>query len=186
MPLRSIVTQVAQYLSSCNMKWQSIPTAATAHAMLMTVVLLSSGFARSDALNATPSTDVRIHHAATTLCGGANDRAEVTEPPGYPGSMFPQGAKWSLQKAPPKKSLRFLPIPQTITAAAWILNLIELTHWTSFPLGFYVAHYIFENASNIDSVLDASSSRVFYITLGLFCQVFGGGISGSIRVSTVV
>ncbi|CAN0548744.1 unnamed protein product, partial [Laminaria digitata] len=95
----------------------------------------------------------------------------------------PQGAAWSLKKAPPKKSLSFLPIPQDKTAAAWILNLIELTHWASFPLGFYVAHYIYENGHHIETVLDSSRTRLFCIMLGLLCQVFGSGISGGIRVS---
>ncbi|CAN0512191.1 unnamed protein product, partial [Laminaria digitata] len=87
------------------------------------------------------------HHAAKTMRDEAIGAAEPTEAPGSPGTLFPQGVAWSTVKAPPKKSLRELPTPQDKTAAAWILNLIELIHWASFPLGFYVAYFVFENAS---------------------------------------
>lgn len=168
------------------MKRQSTPTAVAAQAtlMMMTLVLLSSGFVQSAVPEAAPFSNVRIHHAATTLRGGAIVTAEANVSPGCPSTTFPQGAKWSLKKAPPKKSLSFLPIPQDKTAAAWILNLIELTHWAVFPLGFFVAHYLFDSAPTIENTLDSSPSRVFYIILGLLCQIFGVGISGGIRVSS--
>lgn len=109
---------------------------------------------------------------------------ELTEAPGFPGTLFPQGVAWSTTKALPKKSLSQLPTRQDKTAAAWILNLIELTHWASFPLGLYIAYFVFENTSSHATVLGRSTARVFFIVLGLMCQVFGGGISGSMMVST--
>lgn len=166
------------------MKRQSNPTTVTAQAtLMMTLVLLSSGFVQSASPKAGPFANVRIQHAATALRGGVVGTAEANASPGCPSTTFPQGAKWSLKKAPPKKSLSFLPIPQDKTAAAWILNLIELTHWAVFPLGFFVASYLFDSAPTIETTLDSSPSRMFCIILGLLCQTFGGGISGGIRVS---
>lgn len=113
---------------------------------------------------------------ASRIRGGAG-------PPGFPNTMFPADVKWSVDKAAPKESLSALITPQNKTAAAWILNLIELVHWASFPLGFYVAHKVFVNAGVLSDALDGDVSRVFFIVLGLLCQVFGGGISGNMMVS---
>lgn len=106
---------------------------------------------------------------------------------GYPNAMFPPDATWSTQKAPPKDSLASLPTPQNHTAVAWKLNVIELIHWLSFPLGFYVAHYLFVNSEVLAKMaLGGDMSRVFFIILGLLCQVFGGGISGNLMASAAV
>lgn len=102
----------------------------------------------------------------------------ASEPLGFPGLIFPALA-WSWQRAPPKDSLTKLPWPQDKTAAAWILNVIELVHWASFPLGFFVAHFMFVNAAAIAPHVGGDLTRVFLLVLGLLCQVFGGGIAGN-------
>ena len=183
------------------MKGKCTPAKATAHAILLMAALLSSGFAHPIELKPSSGRHVQHqhHHAAknimrdgaairdgTAMREGAIGTAEPTEAPGFPGTLFPQGVAWSTIKAPPKKSLSELPTPQDKTAAAWILNLIEQAHWASFPLGFHVAYFIFENASTLATVLDGSAARVFFIMLGVMCQVFGAGISRSMMVSTAL
>ena len=59
-----------------------------------------------------------------------------------------------------------------------MLNLIELIHWASFPLGFYVLAYIFVHADAIALHVDGDRLRVFWLQLGMACQVFCGGLSG--------
>lgn len=102
--------------------------------------------------------------------------------------IFPD-LQWQWERAPPKPSLDMLPTPQGKNAAAWILNLIETIHWASFPLGFYVVHFISVNGAAVAAHLPATlfglpseggdPTRVFLLVLGLLCQVFGGGISGN-------
>jgi hypothetical protein len=41
-----------------------------------------------------------------------------------------------------------------------------------------VCHFLFVNAPQLQAHVGHSPTRVFLIILGLFCQVFGGGISG--------
>jgi hypothetical protein len=104
-----------------------------------------------------------------------------------PGSAAPGGSPlelpdliypplpWAFQKAPPKTSLN---PAQARSARPLVLNLIELIHWASFPLGFYVLAYIFVHAPAIAVHVDGDLLRVFWLQLGMACQVFGGGISG--------
>ncbi len=82
---------------------------------------------------------------------------------------------WGFQKAPPKQSLN---PAQARSARPLVLNLVELIHWASFPLGFYVLAFIFLNADVIATHLEGDRLRVFWLQLGMACQVFGGGISG--------
>lgn len=93
-----------------------------------------------------------------------------------PNKIYPEYA-WSFQKAAPKTSLE--PIDQSQNAKPFILNLIELIHWASFPLGFWVMHFMFVHADKIAPYVGNDMSRVFLLVLGLACQVFGGGISGN-------
>jgi hypothetical protein len=67
---------------------------------------------------------------------------------------------------------------QARSARPLVLNLIALIHWASFPLGFYVLAYIFVHAEVIAPHVDGDLLRVFWLQLGMACQVFGGGISG--------
>jgi hypothetical protein len=104
-----------------------------------------------------------------------------------PGSATPGGSPlelpdliypplpWAFQKAPPKTSLN---PAQARSARPLVLNLIELIHWASLPLGFYVLAYIFVHAPAIAAHVDGDLLRVFWLQLGMACQVFGGGISG--------
>ncbi len=82
---------------------------------------------------------------------------------------------WAFQKASPKHSLN---PSQARTARPLVLNLIELIHWASFPLGFWVLAYIFVHSEVIATHLGGDQLRVFWLQLGMACQVFGGGISG--------
>lgn len=82
---------------------------------------------------------------------------------------------WAFQKAPAKTSLN---PAQARSARPLVLNLIEVIHWASFPLGIYVLAYIFVHADVIALHVDGDRLRVFWLQLGLACQVFGGGISG--------
>ncbi|QNI70972.1 hypothetical protein [Cyanobium sp. NS01] len=82
---------------------------------------------------------------------------------------------WGFQKAAPKTSLS----PALArTARPLVLNLVELIHWASFPLGFWILAYIFVHADVIATHVDGDLMRVFWLQLGMACQVFGGGISG--------
>ena len=87
--------------------------------------------------------------------------------------MLPAAA-WAFQKAPPKTSLN---PDQARSARPLVLNLIELIHWASFPLGFYVLAYIFVHADAIALHVGGDLLRVFWLQLGMACQVFGGGIA---------
>ena len=100
-------------------------------------------------------------------------------PPGgspleLPGLIYPP-LPWAFQKAAPKTSLN-----PTLARSArpLVLNLIELIHWASLPLGFYVLAYIFVHAEVIATHVEGDLLRVFWLQLGIACQVFGGGISG--------
>ena len=110
-------------------------------------------------------------------------------PPGYPNIIYPNQGTWLWNKAYPKSSLKAAPAPpvagqpatvdQSHSAAAWILNLIEITHWVSFPIGFLVTFILFDKALVIAPHVDNSNLRVFCLLLGLLSQVYGGGISGN-------
>lgn len=98
----------------------------------------------------------------------------ASSPLELPDLIYP-ALPWAFQKAPPKTSLN---AAQARSARPLVLNLIELIHWASFPLGIYVLAYIFVHADAIASHVDGDHLRVFWLQLGLACQVFGGGISG--------
>jgi hypothetical protein len=95
-------------------------------------------------------------------------------PLALPDLIYPP-LPWAFQKAPPKTSLN---PAQSRSARRLVLNLIALIHWASFPLGFYVLAYIFVHADVIAVHVDGQLLRVFWLQLGMACQVFGGGISG--------
>lgn len=94
-----------------------------------------------------------------------------------PNKIYPEHP-WAFQKAAPKTSL--VGVGQAQTAKPFILNLIELIHWASFPLGFWIMHFIFVHADKIAPHVGGDLSRVFFLLLGLACQVFSGGISGNL------
>lgn len=104
---------------------------------------------------------------------------QASSPPSDAGLALPDliypAVPWAFQKAPPKTSLD---PKQAHQARPFVLNLVELIHWFSFPLGFWVLAYIFVHADVIATHVEGDHSRVFWLQLGLACQVFGGGISG--------
>jgi hypothetical protein len=104
----------------------------------------------------------------------ANSAPPTGSPLQLPDLIYPP-LPWAFQKAPAKTSLN--PI-QARSARPLVLNLIELIHWASFPLGFYVLGYIFVHINSIAPHVDGNLLRVFWLQLGMACQVFGGGISG--------
>jgi hypothetical protein len=60
-------------------------------------------------------------------------------------------------------------------ASPVILNIIEFLHWSSFPLGFYVAAFIFKHQDEIAAIaFHDDRLRVFLVLQGLMCQVFAG------------
>ena len=113
----------------------------------------------------------------------------ASDNPGFPNIIIPNNGTWLWNKADPKTSLKAVPSPpiagqpatvdQSGSAAAWILNLIEITHWISFPIGFLVTFILFDNAPLIAPHVGNSNLRVFCLLLGLLSQVYGGGISGN-------
>jgi hypothetical protein len=84
----------------------------------------------------------------------------------YPKNM------WAWDRPPAKKFLTAE--EQKAWANPLVLNIIELVHWLSFPIGFYIAYYIFMNMDIIKLAVDNDRSRVFFLMLGLLSQVFGG------------
>jgi hypothetical protein len=88
-----------------------------------------------------------------------------------PAIFFPN-TDWPVERALPKTSLEA--IDQARHAGELTLNVVEFIHWLAFPLGFYVASFIFTNAPAIATYVDDDTSRVFFIMLGLLTQVMGG------------
>lgn len=119
---------------------------------------------------------LRANPCGSTTGGAGTDPSD--ENLGFPTLIFPELA-WGWDKAPPKASLAALPTPQTASAAAWKLNLIEAIHWASFPLGFAVVHFMFVHSAAIAPAVGGDPTRVFFLLLGLLSQIFGGGISGN-------
>ena len=104
----------------------------------------------------------------------ASSASHSGSPLQLPDLIYPP-LPWAFQKAPAKTSLS---PGQARSARPLVLNLIELIHWASFPLGFYVLAYIFVHANSIALHVESDLLRVFWLQLGMACQVFGGGISG--------
>ncbi|MBE9153788.1 hypothetical protein [Cyanobium sp. LEGE 06113] len=74
-----------------------------------------------------------------------------------PDLLYPP-LPWGFQKAAPKTSLS----PALAhTARPLVLNLVELIHWASFPLGFWMLAYIFVHADVIATHVDGDLMRVF-------------------------
>eukprot|EP00553_Chaetoceros_curvisetus_P014910 CAMPEP_0204643020 /NCGR_PEP_ID=MMETSP0718-20130828/356_1 /ASSEMBLY_ACC=CAM_ASM_000674 /TAXON_ID=230516 /ORGANISM="Chaetoceros curvisetus" /LENGTH=370 /DNA_ID=CAMNT_0051664049 /DNA_START=43 /DNA_END=1155 /DNA_ORIENTATION=+ len=95
-----------------------------------------------------------------------------------PYVIYPDKKAWAWERASPKKSLSTV-LDQKNPAPAWLLNIIELAHWVSFPIGFYIASFLFNNSSAIAEAGNwgGSTSQVFFIMLGILNQVFGGGMA---------
>jgi len=103
--------------------------------------------------------------------GNDMDRADI---------IYPNDVKhpWEWQRAAPKTSLK-KDLQQENPAPSWLINIIELAHWVSFPIGFKIAAYLFTNASAIAAAGNWGGSpiQVFLLMLSLFNMVFGGGMA---------
>lgn len=95
-----------------------------------------------------------------------------------PYVIYPNKKAWAWERASPKTSLS-TDLHQKNPAPAWLLNIIELAHWVSFPIGFYIASFLFNNSSAIAEAGNwaGSTNQVFLIMLGILNQVFGGGMA---------
>lgn len=96
------------------------------------------------------------------------DRADII----YPDNV------WEWQRAASKTSL-VTELGQENPAPSWLVNIIELAHWVSFPVGFQIALHLFRDASLIAAAGNwgGSPTGVFFIMLGILNQVFGGGMA---------
>ena len=95
---------------------------------------------------------------------------------------------WGLQKPLPKASLGQplyageepkAALKRVASARAWILNVVELLHWVSFPIGFGLFYVMFRQASGLDAFAGGGQVGVFFLMLAHLSQTFGGGISGN-------
>ncbi|KAL3927346.1 MAG: hypothetical protein SGPRY_002863 [Prymnesium sp.] len=91
--------------------------------------------------------------------------------------LYPE-KRWAWQRADYKTSLKE-ELHQENPAPSWLINIVELAHWVSFPIGFYIAFYLFTNAAVIAQAghWSGSVTGVFFIMLGILNQVFGGGMA---------
>ncbi|MGB0563576.1 MAG: hypothetical protein ACPGVO_17505 [Spirulinaceae cyanobacterium] len=78
---------------------------------------------------------------------------------------------WEWQKPDPKTYLVEHNLAQY--AQAWILNVVELVHWTLFIPGFLLSFVIFSHASVLTEQL-GSETQVFLLLLTPVIQVFAG------------
>lgn len=85
---------------------------------------------------------------------------------------------WAWQRARYKTSLKD-ELNQQNPAPSWLINIVELAHWVSFPIGFYLAFLLFTNATKLAAAnhWNGSPTGVFFIMLGILNQVFGGGMA---------
>ena len=89
--------------------------------------------------------------------------------------IYPENDSWAWEKADPKTSLGQLGL--TNPAPQWLLNIVEATHWASFPIGFIIANYLFNHASEIAAAgtWGGSPNQVFFLMLANLCSLIGGG-----------
>ena len=93
-------------------------------------------------------------------------------PPGYPNKIIYPGTGRGLSNPPPKKSLYKTnnpkdPVDMAWSAKACILNVIELFHWISFPIGFYLFWTMFEKSDRLAAAIGGSNPilGVFFLLL---------------------
>jgi hypothetical protein len=93
-------------------------------------------------------------------------------PPGYPNKIIYPGRGRGLSKPLPKASLYETnnpkdPVDMAWSAKAWILNVIEIFHWISFPIGFYLFWTIFENSGSLANAIGGENPilGVFFLLL---------------------
>jgi hypothetical protein len=85
---------------------------------------------------------------------------------------FPSNPSWGWNKAPPKKSL--CDIGMAHTANAFMLNLVELVHWTPIIPAFLMAQSILNNSDSWTAYFDNDKQRTLLFLLSPIVAFFGG------------
>lgn len=85
---------------------------------------------------------------------------------------FPSNPSWGWNKAPPKKSL--CDIGMAHTANAFMLNLVELVHWTPIIPAFLMAQSILNNSDKWTNYFDNDKERTLLFLLSPIVAFFGG------------
>ena len=85
---------------------------------------------------------------------------------------FPSSPSWGWNKAAPKKSL--YDIDMARTASAFMLNLVELVHWTPIIPAFLMAQSVFNNSSKWTTLFDNDKQRTLLFLLSPVIAFFGG------------
>ena len=85
---------------------------------------------------------------------------------------FPSNPSWGWNKAPPKTSL--ININMSHTANSFMLNLVELVHWTPLIPAFLMAQSVLNNSDKWTNYFDNDSQRTLLFLLSPIIAFFGG------------
>ena len=85
---------------------------------------------------------------------------------------FPSNPSWGWNKAPPKTSL--YDINMAHTANTFMLNLVELVHWTPIIPAFLMAQSILNNSDHWIEYFDDDKQRTLLFLLSPIIAFFGG------------
>jgi len=85
---------------------------------------------------------------------------------------FPSTPSWGWNKAPPKTSLNA--IGMSHSANAFMLNLVELVHWTPIIPAFLMAQSILNNSDKWTNYFDNDQERTLLFLLSPIVAFFGG------------
>ena len=85
---------------------------------------------------------------------------------------FPSNPSWGWNKAAPKKSL--YDINMADTANVFMLNLVELVHWTPIIPAFLMAQSILNNSDKWTNYFDNDEQRTLLFLLSPIVAFFGG------------
>lgn len=85
---------------------------------------------------------------------------------------FPSNPSWGWNKASPKKSL--YDINMAHTANVFMLNLVELVHWTPIIPAFLMAQSILNNSDKWTNYFDNDEQRTLLFLLSPIIAFFGG------------
>ncbi len=85
---------------------------------------------------------------------------------------FPSNPSWGWNKAAPKKSL--YDIGMAHTANVFMLNLVELVHWTPIIPAFLMAQSILNNSDKWTNYFDNDAQRTLLFLLSPMIAFFGG------------
>jgi len=85
---------------------------------------------------------------------------------------YPSNPSWGWNKAPPKKSL--YEIGMAHTADTFMLNLVELVHWTPIIPAFLMAQSILNNSDKWTNYFDNDKERTLLFLLSPIVAFFGG------------